>query len=79
MLLLIFSISKAYIDVEEIKKGKALHRVEFVSENVHYKSNSKNLFLGKTHEYLFIYNIANKSTQIFKISEVNELIIKNCN
>lgn len=74
--LLIFSITKPYIDIEKVKRNQPNYNVEFISENKNYKTKRNYIYIGKTHEYLFIYNLNNKYTEIFKIQEIKNLKIK---
>lgn len=74
--LLIFSTSKAYTDIENVKKNKPNYEIEFVYENKIYKSKTNYIFIGKTHDYIFIHNLRNKYTEIFKIQDVKLLKLK---
>lgn len=74
--LLIFSTSKAYIDIENVKRNKPNYEIEFVYENKIYKSKTNYIFIGKTHDYIFIHNLRNKYTEIFKIQDVKLLKLK---
>ena len=74
--LLIFSVTKAYKDIEKIKRNQASHIIEFNYENKTIKSGKDYLYLGKTHEYIFIYTLKNKYTEVFKIQEVKNIKIK---
>lgn len=76
ILLILFSLSKSYIDIERINKGKASHQIQFTNNNLKYNSNSEHLYLGKTKEYIFLYNKKSKTTQIFKTSDINSLMIR---
>lgn len=74
--LFIFSTTKAYIDIENVKRNKPNYEIEFVYENKIYKSKTNYVFIGKTHDYIFIHNLRNKYTEIFKIQEVTMLKLK---
>lgn len=74
--LLIFSITKPYIDIEKVKRNIPNYNVEFVFENINYKTKKDYIFIGKTHEFLFIHNLKNNYTEVFKIQEIKKFKIK---
>ncbi|NMH24677.1 hypothetical protein [Flavobacterium solisilvae] len=74
--LFIFSVTKAYIDIEKIKRNKPYYNIEFVFENKIYKTKKNYIFLGKTHENIFIYNLKNNYTEVYNLKEVKFFKIK---
>lgn len=74
--LLIFSITKPYIDIEKILRNNPNYQIEFINENRIYKTKKNYIYIGKTHEYLFIYNLNTRYTEIFKIEEIKDFKIK---
>lgn len=74
--LIIFSITKAYVDIEKIKRNLTNYEVEFNYENYHVKTEKDYIYVGKTHEYIFIFNNSKKQTEIYKTGEIKNLKIK---
>jgi hypothetical protein len=74
--LIIFSITKAYVDIEKIKRNLPSHYVEFNYENCHIKTEKNYLYVGKSNEYIFIFDNCNKQTEIYKTAEIKNFKIK---
>lgn len=75
--LITFSIFKAYIDISKIENNKEDNSVYFENNSKKIFSNKIIMYLGKTNEYIFVYNKSTKYTQVFKSSEVSNFRIKN--
>ncbi|MDR4954246.1 hypothetical protein REB14_18860 [Chryseobacterium sp. ES2] len=75
-LLIIFPIIKAFTDINNIENEKPYNEIIFNYNNKQIQSNKYFLFLGKTNEYLFLYNKSTKYTEVFKMSEINNLKIR---
>lgn len=73
ILLLILSSFKANIDILKIEEGKTSYKIQFISNTLHYQSTSDYLFIGKTHDYIFMYDKKNRLTEVFKTAEINGL------
>ncbi len=71
-----YSVTKAIIDIERIKRNQPNFDIEFYDEESFVKTQKNYLFLGKTHEYIFIYDLENCYTEIYKIKDIKCIRIK---
>lgn len=75
-MLILFPILKAINDVDKIENKNFYNEVSFIYNNKEIHSNKEQIFLGKTNEYLFLYNSKTKYTEVFRNSDINNFKIK---
>lgn len=73
ILLLILSFFKSNIDILKIEEGKTSYNIQFISNTLAYESTSDYLYIGKTHDYIFMYDKKNRLTEVFKTAEITGL------
>jgi hypothetical protein len=54
------------LSVDKLKDGKPKYSVEFLNENVQITTDSLNMYVGETQNYLFLYNLKDKQTSIYR-------------
>lgn len=85
-LLLITFFSVAYLgiqisnyrklDADKIKAGIATKQITFKYNLKTVSTSKQNIYIGQTQTSLFIYDIKNKNTQVYKAENIDSLIIK---
>ncbi|MDJ1500656.1 hypothetical protein [Xanthocytophaga agilis] len=79
---MIFYIGKSIIgsyrvqQAQEIMDGYAISNVSFQYNNHKIVTTSSLLYIGQTEQYLFLYNRTNKSIPIFKMENVDSLVVQ---
>ena len=77
--MLLFSGMSAFSEISEIESGKIKKCVLFDFNGINVETNNKIVFLGKTKNFVFIYDISKKETQIFDFNQIKNFSIKkNC-
>lgn len=68
----LINLAKAY----KVKSGYSLYNVEFHVNNKRIITNTENIYVGMTQEYLFIRNISKKSNTVYKRNDLIDFSIK---
>jgi hypothetical protein len=76
ILILSISICNAYIEIENIEKGKTKLSVEFCYDSQQILADKNYIFIGKTNNFLFMYNYKNKTSEVFENSKISNFKIK---
>lgn len=71
--LMFYNITFNYCDASRVLDGKPEYFVSFKYNDSLYYTNNKNVYVGKTQEYIFTYDINSNLTYIFPAKEVMNL------
>ncbi|WP_185290166.1 hypothetical protein [Chryseobacterium lactis] len=75
-LMLSFSMLNAFSEISKIERGKISHQISFTSDNKEIKTTSTQIYLGKTKNFIFIYNNKIKETIVYKFDEIKDFKIR---
>jgi hypothetical protein len=64
------------LDADKIKDGISNKKIEFEYNGKKISSSKQNIYIGQTQSHLFLYNVKNKSTSIYKTENIDFLIVK---
>lgn len=72
--ILIYTICNAYADVYNIKENanKRFVKIEF-KNNLIIKTNSENIYIGKTNKYVFLFNLITKESKAYNADEISNI------
>lgn len=76
ILIIYISISNAYIEIENIEKRKVKFSVEFCYDSQKIIADRNYIFIGKTNNFLFMYNYKNKTSEVFENPKISNFKIK---
>lgn len=77
VIMILFSGMNAFSEIDIIESGKSKKCVTFISNNKTIKTNNIIIFLGKTKNYIFIYDLLKKQTLVFDFNKIENFIVKN--
>lgn len=78
-IMILFSGMNAFSEIDIIEKGKNKKCVSFIINNKKFETNNKFSYLGKTKNYIFIYDLLKKRTLVFDFNKIENFIVKkNC-
>ena len=63
-------------DADMLKAGVSIRKISFIYNNHKVKSSKSIMYIGQTQSSLFLYNIADSSTIIYKTSGIDSLILQ---
>ncbi|KAF2329130.1 hypothetical protein [Flavobacterium nitrogenifigens] len=64
------------LDADKIKDGISNRKIIFEYSGKKISTSNQNVYIGQTQSHLFLYNIKNKSTYVYKTENIDSLIIK---
>lgn len=64
------------LDSDKIKDGISNKKIEFEYDGKKIETSKQNIYIGQTQSHLFIFNIKNKSTSIYKTENIELLTLK---
>lgn len=64
------------LDADKIKDGISNKKIEFEYNGKKISSSKQYIYIGQTQSHLFMYNMKNKSTSIYKTENIELLIVK---
>ena len=64
------------LDADKIKDGISNRKIVFEYSGKKISTSNQNVYIGQTQSHLFLYNIKNKSTYVYKTENIDSLIIK---
>jgi len=80
ILMFVFSIFNAFSDIYKVENTKVKQKVTFNVDNKNIKTDKlKNIYLGKSRNFLFIYNKQTKETEVYKFEDIENFKIKTYN
>ncbi|RXM37509.1 hypothetical protein BOQ62_22220 [Chryseobacterium sp. CH21] len=66
----------AFSEVSKIERGKINYQISFISDNKEFKTNKTQIYLGKTKNFIFIYNSKTKETLVSNFDDIKDFKIK---
>lgn len=75
-LMILFSMFSAFSEISKIEQGKIHFQVSFIFDNKELKTNNTQIYLGKTKNYIYIYDKKLKETSIYNFEELKNFKIK---
>lgn len=64
------------LDADKVKDGISNRNIAFEYSGKKISTSNQNVYIGQTQSHLFLYNIKNKSTYVYKTENIDSLIIK---
>lgn len=64
------------LDADKVKDGMPNRKIVFEYSGKKISTSNQNVYIGQTQSHLFLYNIKNKSTYVYKTENIDSLIIK---
>ena len=74
-LFFLYTIQTASVEIREIRDGNGT-RISFEYETDQIKSTKKMLYIGKTLNYIFMFNRASNETSVYQISQSKNIVIQ---
>jgi hypothetical protein len=75
LILFVFETIKTTYKVDSLKSGKTIQKVEFNYRDMKIYTDSENIYIGQTKDYLFIRNIKREENKVYNISDIKNLIV----
>lgn len=66
----------AYLEVERVERRNKEYQTTIIVNNETIKSNSRYFYLGKTNSYVFFYNDSTNVAEIFPMSSISKLSLR---
>lgn len=64
------------LDADKIKDGISTKEIVFEYNKRKVLTSKQNIYIGQTQSNLFLYNVKNKSTSVYKMENIDSLVIK---